>query len=378
MDIIHDTFGPEYVLEVYDPKLGMTGFLVIDNTALGPGKGGIRMTADVTKEEVFRLARTMTWKNSLAGIPFGGAKAGIVTPKNITPERKKQFVQSFARALKPLTPARYIGGPDVNSGEKEMQWFADETGTWRSVTGKPSDFCALRPDGKGCMCGLPHELGSTGFGVAQAAKVAAGFAGVRLQGATVAIEGFGNVGTLTFKFLKEMGATIVAVSDSRGAAYRSAGLDEKTLHDLKAKGKSVADHPGAEKMERDALFGLAVDILIPAAVTDVINDGNKDKIKARIIVEGSNIAMREDIEDELWKKGITIVPDFVANAGGVISSYAEYEGMNPDQMFALVEEKIVGATRSVLEESRKKKMNPRLVAMAMAQKRVQTAMAKRV
>ena len=135
MDILKDNFGPEYVIFVYDPALEMEGFLVVDNTALGPGKGGIRMTPDVSAEEVFRLARTMTWKNALAGIPFGGAKAGIIW-RGGSDELKKQFVQSFARALKPFLVKKYIAGPDVGTGEREMQWFVEAVNNWRAATGK--------------------------------------------------------------------------------------------------------------------------------------------------------------------------------------------------------------------------------------------------
>ncbi len=369
-----DNIGPEEVTRINEPNSGLIGFLVIDNTALGPGKGGIRMTPDVTEDEVARLARTMTWKNALADIPFGGAKAGIVTKKGIAKEEKKRLVQAFARALKQYIPERYIAGPDVNSGEEEMQWFAEETGIWESATGKPSNYCIPRADGSGTRCGLPHELGSTGLGVAHAARIATEIRKIPLRGATVAIEGFGNVGTFAFHFLNEWGAKIVAVSDSRGAAHAKGGLEEKTLHDLKAGGKSVADYPGAERLEKDKLFDLPVDILIPAAVTDVINEGNKDRIQARIIVEGANISMREPIEDELWRRGITIVPDIVANAGGVISSYAEYKGMTPDEMFAMVEEKVTGTVREILSKSEAEKRNPREIAMAIAGEKVKTAM----
>ena len=159
-----DEFGPEYVVKVYDPKIGMEGFLVIHNTALGPGKGGIRMTPNVTEEEIYRLASTMTWKNALAGIPFGGAKAGLII-KGERGEEKKKLVQSFALALGPFIPKKYIAGPDVNSGEEEMKWFAEAIGKWNAATGKPTDFCVESKSGK--KCGLPHELGSTGFGVAK-------------------------------------------------------------------------------------------------------------------------------------------------------------------------------------------------------------------
>lgn len=383
MEIIRDRFGPEYVVRVYDSAIGMEGFLVIDNTALGPGKGGIRMAPGVTAEEVFRLARTMTWKNALAGIPFGGAKAGIRWANN-SGQDKKSFVQSFARSALPFVPGKYIAGPDVNTGEEEMRWFAEAAGDWRAATGKPADFCLVRhspaergESGEREKCGLPHELGSTGFGVAHAARVASEIIGLRITEARIAIEGFGNVGSFAFQHLREMGARIVAVMDSRGGVFLESGLDGKILHELKSRKKSVAEYPGAREISGAEFFALPVDILIPAAVTDAITAENKDAIRAKLIVEGANIPMREEIEHELFEKGILIVPDFVANAGGVISSYAEYMGFGKEKMFQMVREKIIEATRAVLEKSMKEKMNPRRVAMEIAQARVLSAMAER-
>ena len=367
--VFGDTLGPEYIVKVYDPKTGMRGFLVIDNTTLGPGKGGIRMTPDITLEEVGRLARTMTFKNALADIPFGGAKGGIVW--NGGPdELKKQYIQSYAKAIKPFIPKKYIAGPDVNTGEREMQWFVEATGSWKSATGKPANLCMSifgKPREK---CGIPHEFGSTGFGVAQAVAVAAELKGLDIKKVTVAIEGFGNVGSFAFKYLKEMGATIVAVADQEGTAYKKDGLEERTLLELKSQKKSVKNYPGAKALNHEAVFGLAVDILIPASVTDVINDSNKEKIQAKIIVEGANIPMQESVEEWLWNKGVLIVPDFVANAGGVISSYAEYRGYNPKRMFELVERKIKKTTRIVLQEALKENKNARQVALKIALKRL--------
>jgi len=376
-----DKFGPEYVLRVYDPKIGMEGFLVIDNTTLGPGKGGIRMTPDVTEVEVFRLARTMTWKNALANIPFGGAKGGIIWKSGST-ELKKKFVQSFAKMVKPFTPKLYIAGPDVNTGEREMQWFVEVTGNWRSATGKPANLCIptfkndrKRPHkarGARGKCGIPHEFGSTGFGVAHAAAVAAEIKGMDIKKATVAIEGFGNVGQFAFKYLDQVGAKIVAVADSKGAIYNERGLNESKIQRVKSQGKSVNQYPGGKKISRDGIFGLPVDILIPASVTDVINEKNKKSIKAKIIVEGANIPMSEKIENELFQGGILIVPDFVANAGGVISSYAEYRGYNPKGMFDLVEKKVRKSTTLVLGECLRQKKNPREVALKIAKERIET------
>jgi glutamate dehydrogenase (NAD(P)+) len=370
-----DSFGPEYIVRVYDPKVGMEGFLVIDNTTIGIGKGGIRMTPTVTEEEVRRLARAMTWKNALAGIPFGGAKSGLVMPREALEKTaksralKKKIIEAFARRLQPLLVTRYVAGPDVNSGEEEMRWFAEAAKDWRAATGKPGDY-ARKGAKKGTWRGLPHELGSTGFGVAHATAVAAKALGINIKGASVAIEGFGNVGTFAFEHLAAMGAKIVAVADSRTAAYKEDGLDYGTAIKTKKKHGNLSAYPGAKGMHHDDIFGLPVDILIPAAVTDVINDSNKNTIQAKLIVEGANIPMREEVEEYLFGKGIFIVPDIVANAGGVISSYAEYMGYGADKMFRLVKDKVTASTSAVVKESLRSKENPRKVALRLAMQKV--------
>lgn len=384
-EIKKDKFGPEYVIEVYDPKIGTEGFLVIDNTALGLGKGGIRMTPNVTKEEVFRLARVMTWKNSLAGIPFGGAKAGIIWPpfakamegrRGGSKELKEKFIRSFARAIKPFVPKIYVPGPDVGTTEKEMALIADELKNWKSVTGKPADYCQKNSKTGKKICGLPHELGSTGFGVARATVAAAEASGYDIKKMTVAIDGFGNVGEFAFRHLEKIGAKIVAVSGSRGGIYDENGLDLKILLNLKSQNKAITEYPTGKKIKHSGIFELPVDILIPASVTDVINESNKDKIKAKIIVEGANIPMRENIENDLFKKGIIIVPDFVANAGGVISSYAEYRGCDLKQMFEMVEKKLYCCAKTIMEKSLAEKRNPREVGMRIAKERIERKMEK--
>lgn len=372
-----DTFGPEYITTVYDAKTGMKGFLVIDNTARGPGKGGIRMTPTITAEEVFRLARTMTWKNALADIPFGGAKGGIISPPENKPELKKEYIQSYARALKPFIPKRYIAGPDVNTGEREMEWFVEATGNWRSATGKPANLCMELFGKPGERCGIPHEFGSTGFGVAQATAIAAKKAGIDIKGATVAIHGFGNVGTFTFEFLTEMGAKIIALADRHTALHAPKGFDPKAIAALIKSKKHLAEYKNAERISAEAFWKVPVDILIPASVTDVINESNYRGIKAKIIVEAGNIPMREAIEEKLAKQGILIVPDFLANAGGVISSYAEYRGYNPKQMFEMVKRKIASAATLVLQKSIKSGASPREVGLGIAKERVMKAMKKR-
>ncbi len=353
---------PEYVLEVSDYKTGMWGVVVIDNTARGPGKGGIRFVPDITTKEVKGLARAMTYKNALADIPYGGAKAGIRgDPKKVD---KSAFIRAFAKKLKQIVPDLYIAGPDMNVTEKEMAVFADELG-FNACTGKPSS-----------MSGLPHELGSTGFGVAKATETTVDFLGKELNEMTVAIEGFGNVGTFTAKFLSEKGAKIVAVSDSKGTIYNEKGLDVEELIKVKKEKKTVTNYKDGKILSTKDLFELNVEILIPGARPNVITEKNVDKIKASIIVEAANIPMEIKIEEKLVDKGKIIIPDFVANAGGVISSHAELKGYSPEEMFKLVEEKIVKNTRLALEKSNGK--NIRSAAMKIAEERIFDAMEKRI
>ena len=383
MELKPDKFGPEYLVEVNDAKTGMRGFLVIDNMALGPGKGGIRMMPNVTMEEIFALARTMTWKNSLAGLPFGGAKGGIVfEPKGKSKEEKKKIMKAYSHALKPFAPKYYIAAPDINTGEEEMQWFVEANGNWRSATGKPANLCMeVFPKGKGESarraerhCGIPHEFGSTGFGVAHATRIAAEHAGISIKGATVAIQGFGNVGEFTAKYLIEMGAKIVATSDASGAVYSKIGLSFEDLVSCKReKGTVCKINKQAETIPHNKLFELAVDILIPSAIPDAITEKNYKSVKAKVIVEAANVPISHDIEEKLYNMGVLIVPDIIANAGGVISSYAEYRGYNPKDMFQMVESKIVKNTKIVLENSKKNKISPRKAAMKIAEERISTA-----
>lgn len=359
-----DAIGPEKVVQVYDPITKMQGILVIDNTAIGPGKGGIRMVPDISVAEVFGLARAMTWKNALAGIPFGGAKSGIRSP-SVNGGMKAEYVRAFAEKIAHLVPAEYIPGPDMNIGEAEMKIIADTIGTPKAATGKPAS-----------MGGLPHELGSTGYGVFLSTLVALEHRKIDVNGATIAIEGFGNVGTFTAKFLSEKGAKIIAVSDSKGTAYLPSGLSYETLMRVKKEKGTVTAYPGATILPAAQLFATSCDVLIPGARPDVINVGNAGLVKAKIIVEAANIPMKPEIEHELsHKKGILVIPDFVANAGGVISSYVEFIGGSEQEMFSMVKEKITANTRLVIE--RAKDGDLRAAALDIAEDRVIDAMEKR-
>jgi len=369
-----DEWGPEKLIETYDPKTGMKGILVIDNTVLGPGKGGIRFRPDVDVKEVFRLARAMTWKCALAELPFGGAKSGIIADdRKISREQKKAIIEAFSRSLKPVCPSIYVAAPDMNTAEEEMKWFAEANGSMKACTGKPKE-----------LGGIPHELGSTGFGVFHSTLVAAEHVGLDIKNSTVAIQGFGNVGIFVAKFLSGRGAKIVGVADSKGCLYDSDGVIFNELLKIKRETGSVVNYftkstktdllGSGEVISNEKIFELPVDILIPAATDNVITKENVDGIKAKIIVEGANIPIPHDVEEILHKKGILVVPDFVANAGGVISSYIEYTGGTPEQMSKLVEEKIKKNTKLVLEKAKKENVCPRNTGMEIAKERIKKAM----
>ncbi len=357
-----DEWGPESVFEVYDTKTKTHAVLVIDNTARGPGKGGIRMVPDVSAHEVFSLARAMTWKNSLADIPYGGAKCGIkADPKKAD---KEKIMRVVADKLAPLIPKYYIAGPDMNTTEKEMDAFANQLGRKDACTGKSI-----------AAGGLPHELGSTGYGIVQATKVAAEYLKFPLSGATVALEGYGNVGTFTHKFISELGAKVIAISDSKGTAFLPSGLDYSTAMKIKSEKGTITAYPGAQIKPAADLFAIQADILIPGARPNVITEANVNSVKAKMVVEAANIPMSPAMEGLLSSRGVAVLPDFLVNAGGVISSHAELIGTSQEGMFSMVKDKITKNTQVVMEKSNGK--NIRDAALAIAKARVKEAMDKK-
>ncbi|MDH5375848.1 MAG: glutamate dehydrogenase, partial [Candidatus Bathyarchaeota archaeon] len=236
----------------------------------------------------------------------------------------------------------------------------------KACTGKPAHMC-VKP---GVKCGIPHEYGSTGFGVVQATLTAANYLGLDIEGATAAIEGFGNVGSYVFKYLTQIGVKVVAVSDSKGCIYNPEGLEYEELYKVKGETRSVINYRLGKVLDNEEIFELPVDILIPAALPDVIRKDNVDRVKAKMVVEAANIPVSPEIEEVLRKRGVLVVPDIIANAGGVISSYAEYVGYNPKKMLKLVQRKIRRNTRTVLEHAEEKDIGLRDVALNIAKERI--------
>jgi len=284
-------------------------------------------------------------------------------------EKKMEIIRAFSRALKPVCPKLYVAAPDINTGEEEMAVFAKENGSMKACTGKPAHMC-VKP---GVKCGIPHEYGSTGFGVVQATLTAAKHLGLDVAGATAAVEGFGNVGSFVTKYLAENGVRMVGVSDSKGCIYNPEGLEYEKLYEMKRETGSVINYRPGKVLENRGIFELPVDILIPAALPDVIKADNVDRVKARMVVEAANIPLSPEMEEVLRKKDILVVPDIIANAGGVISSYAEYRGYNPKQMLRLVQRKIRRNTRAMLEYAEGEDMGLRDVALNIAKERIRRA-----
>ncbi len=355
-----DDLGPEKVIAIYNAKVGLRAMLVIDNTAAGPALGGCRMAPDVTLRECARLARAMTMKNAAAGLPHGGAKSVIAADPRMPAASKESILRAFAHAIRDLRD--YITGPDMGLDERTMAWVYDETGR---AAGLPAELGGIPLD----------EIGATGFGLAIAAEVAQGFCDVKIAGARVAVQGFGAVGRHAARFLAARGAALVAAADSRGTIINPSGLDLEALIAFQRQGRSVGEFAGGQRMERDAIVGVDCDIWIPAARPDVITMANVDSIRARLILQGANIPISLDAERRLHERGVLSLPDFIANAGGVICASVEYHGGTHSQAMQTIEEKIRSNVRAVLDAMRERKVTPREAAVGMARERVMRAMA---
>ncbi len=354
-----DELGPLKVIHVHEPGIDLRGVLVVDNVARGPSIGGLRMAADVTTEECVRLARAMTLKNAAADLPHGGGKSVLVGDPKMPPAEKETLVRGFACALGEIQ--QYIFGPDMGTDEDCMAWVRDEIGRAvglpRAVGGIPLD-----------------EIGATGFGLSHAIDVAREFIDLEIEGARFAVQGFGAVGKHASRFLGDAGAIAVAVADSGGTICNPQGLDLDALFALKAEGRSVTEYAPGEQRDGEAIIDVECDIWIPAARPDVVHEGNVGRLNTRLIAQGANIPITAAAEQALHARGVLSVPDFIANAGGVICAAVEYRGAGETAAFGEIEEKIRRNTREVLEIAANKQIMPRLAAQSMARARVEEAM----
>lgn len=367
-----DEWGPEKIVCVSDRKSGMRGVLVIDNTARGMGKGGTRMSTTLTIAEVIRLARTMTWKWAAVDLFYGGAKAGILANPNS--DQKERILRAFARCLSNEIPHEYVLGLDVGLSENDAAIFVDELGTRAASVGLPHD-----------LGGLPYDqLGITGYGVAEAVDAACQSAERPLSGQRVVIQGFGAVGSAAALRLSELGAIIVAVSTAEGALAAPDGLDVGQLLTLKEEhGDKLVLYHELLPAPLGTELRVDTDIVVPAALQDSVGQDVIAATPAWLIVEGANLAVTAEARANLAHRGITLVPDFIANAGGVVAasfSMVDRESpfrTDPDAVFRLVSEKLRSNTTQVLETARAKRLPTREAALTLAQERVHAAMSLR-
>ena len=357
-----DELGPAKVIYIHEPTIGLKAILVVDNVAAGPAIGGIRMAPDVSVEECVRLARAMTLKNAAAGLAHGGGKSVLYGNPKMPKLEKERLVRALAGALRDIR--EYIPGPDMGMDEECMAWVYDEIGR---VIGLPREFGGIPLD----------QIGATGWGVTQAVEVAAQHLGMELKGARVVVQGFGAVGSHAARFLAECGAVLVAASDSKGTIYDTAGIDVEGLRNLKAKGGSVLDFPEGEKLDREAVIDVECEIWIPAARPDVITEANVHRLKTKIVAQGANIPCTEGAERAMHERGVLSLPDFIANAGGVICAALEYRGMSESMVFQVIADKIRRNTQVVLEAMKQHRITPREAAVTLATERVKRAMSYR-
>lgn len=354
------------------------GFRSQHNDAPGPTKGGIRFHQDVTKDEVKALSTWMTFKCGVVGIPYGGGKGGIIVdPKKLSQGELERLSRGFVKAIAPIIgDKKDIPAPDVNTNGQIMSWMVDEYSKLQGYnvpgvfTGKPVEFG-----------GSLARNEATGYGVALMMREAAKRKGIDIKGAKVSIQGFGNVGSFAAMYAEELGAKVIAISDASACLVNEDGLNIKGLIDYKVKYNDIKGFSGAKKeLHRDEIFNIAVDILAPCALENAITSKNVNNINTKIIVEGANGPTTPEADEVLASKGVLVVPDILANAGGVTVSYFEWVQnlMNYYWSFDEVQEKqeklMVKASDEIYELMEQSNVDMRTAAYMMSIKRIAKSM----
>jgi glutamate dehydrogenase (NAD(P)+) len=354
----------------------LTGYRVQHNLARGPAKGGLRFHPATDIDEVRALAMWMTWKCALVNVPFGGAKGGVtVNPRMLSEREKEAVTRRFATELEGIIgPEKDIPAPDVGTNAQTMAWIMDTVSMHRGysvpgvVTGKPVS-----------IGGSLGRADATGQGVVYNIEQACRRLGLRLSGARVAVQGFGNVGEATARLLQQAGARVVGVTDVGGGVYSATGLDVTFLRRYLEETGSIVDAPGTQPLSNEELFALDVDVLVLAALEGQITGANAETVRARILAEGANGPVEPDADPILRDNGVLVIPDILCNAGGVIVSYFEWVQNREARFWTLEEingrlrEIIVGAAETVWERAAADGLDPRLAANVIAVERVAEA-----
>jgi len=354
-----------------------TGCRVQHNDARGPYKGGIRYHPDVTVDEVTALAMWMTWKCAVVDIPYGGAKGGVCcNPKEMSKGELERLTRRYINALLDVIgPYRDVPAPDVYTDSQTMAWIMDTYSQFKGysvpecVTGKPI-----------ILGGSEGRNEATSLGVVICAREAAKSLGMKMKGATVAVQGFGNVGWNAAKIAHDLGCKIVAVSDSRGGIHSEEGLNPYEVNEHKQKSGSVINYEGSRNITNEELLEVKCDILIPAALENAITSDNASRIEVRIVAEGANGPTTPEADRILFERGVTLIPDILANAGGVTVSYFEWvqnlerEHWTIEEVNQKLEKKMVKAFNDVCETARKEESDMRTAALMLGVGRVGEAL----
>jgi glutamate dehydrogenase (NAD(P)+) len=374
---------PKRVLEVSIPtKMDngqvkvLTGYRVQHNVVRGPGKGGLRFHPNVTLDEIKALAAWMTWKTAVVNVPFGGAKGGVICdPKRMSKSELERMTRRYASEILPIIGAEQdILAPDVYTDSQTMAWIMD---TYAMTTGR---------SGHGVVTGKPLSIGgsagrdeATARGLVAVVEEACKIKKIPLRGASIAIQGFGNSGSAAARLFAEKKAKIIALSDTRGGVTNSRGIDPIKAIRYKERSGTVVGMPGATRISNDDLLTMKCDILVPAALENVITLQNAEAIKARIVAEAANGPTTPHADEILARRGITVLPDILANAGGVTASYFEWaqnlQGVTWDveEINARLQKTMVRALHEMVETMRKHHVPPRAGAMILAVGRVAEA-----
>ncbi len=362
-----------------------TGYRVQHNNALGPYKGGLRYHPTMDVEDAKALAMWMTWKTSLAGLPYGGAKGGIqIDPRDYSITELERITRRFTFALgQNIGPEHDIPAPDVNTNAQTMAWIADTYMSTKSSSERTQNLHVVtgKPIGTG---GLEGRDRATGFGVFLTIKMMCESKGESLKGKSYIVQGFGNVGYWASRFLEEEGAKLISVQDAHATLFNRDGIsvDELFEHSKPRKG-SIEGFEKAEKIDPSEFFGLECDIVIPAALGSQITSDNADKIKAWLVAEGANGPTTNAGEKILLDKGITVIPDILCNSGGVIGSYYEWlqnrngELWQLEEVMPRLEKKISELFRKVEKEVNQRGVDWRTAAYILAISRIEMAYVQR-
>ncbi|MGH2990680.1 MAG: Glu/Leu/Phe/Val family dehydrogenase, partial [Solirubrobacterales bacterium] len=297
-----------------------SGYRIQHNGARGPYKGGVRFHPEVDIDEVRALASLMTWKTAVAGIPYGGAKGGVNCPASKLEQHELQKIaRSFLDKIeKVLGPTRDIPAPDVNTNAQVMAWFMDEYG---KLHGHTPAICTGKPI---ALEGSYGREAATGRGCVYMFREAAPHLGLTPADTTFVVQGFGNVGSWAARIMQQLGCTMVAASDASGAIRNDEGIDANTLEEHIRAGATLAEYDGGEPIEPDDLIAVPCDVFVPAALGGMIHEGNADRAECKAIVEGANSPTTPAADRILHEKGVYVIPDVMANAGGVVCSYFEW------------------------------------------------------